>query len=30
MLALSVRDNPDGSLSIDKESRKMLAENYKS
>lgn len=29
MFALSVKDNEDGSLSISKEDRKTLAENYK-
>lgn len=29
MLCLSVKDNPDGSLSISKEDRKELAKNYK-
>ncbi len=29
MFALSVKDNPDGSLSINKEDRKMLASRYK-
>lgn len=29
LLALSVTDNPDGSLSISKETREELANNYK-
>ncbi len=29
MFAISVKDNPDGSLSISKEDRKQLSENYK-